>query len=202
MATAFIALVWDYANIFLSRSRSSKELPHSNLSESFENCPAKGGASVGDIRDNLNGYRSAALRHRSSSMGKFNQPPNCGHRMSDRLLRPSARNNGATLLLLSNKKKLSMTQKSTTQIAALLSQAGEAHHEYEQNQLGGEYDQNWPTWYADYIIKQGLGNLLNREVSTEQLGQFLSQSNEEYKKENPSQSWADYTAGKLLADFS
>lgn len=95
-----------------------------------------------------------------------------------------------------------MSNTTVTQIAALLSQAGEAHHEYEQNQLRGEYDQNWPTWYADYIIKEGLSKLLNREVSTEQLGQFLSQSNEEYKKENPSQSWADYTAGKLLADFS
>lgn len=88
------------------------------------------------------------------------------------------------------------------QIAALLSQAGEAHHEYEQNQLGGEYDQDWPTWYANYINEQGLGKLLNRQVNTEQLSQFLSQSNEEYKKSNPGQSWTDYTAGKLLAGLS
>jgi hypothetical protein len=100
------------------------------------------------------------------------------------------------------KEKLSMTQETATQIAALLSQAGEAHHEYEQNQLGGEYDQNWSTWYADYIIEQGLGKLLNREVSTEQLSQVLSQSNEEYKKENPGQSWGDYTAQKMLAALS
>lgn len=90
-----------------------------------------------------------------------------------------------------------MTQKTTTQIAALLSQAGEAHHEYEQNQLGA-YDQNWSIWYAEYIIEQGLGELLNREVNTEQLSQFLSQSSEEYKKSNSEQSWADYTAQKLL----
>ena len=121
--------------------------------------------------------------------------------MIARLLRPSAKNNEATLLLLT-KEKFSVTQETATQIAALLSQAGEAHHEYEQNQLGGKYDQNWPTWYAEYVIKEGLGKLLKREVNTEQLGQFLSQSNEEYQKENPSQSWAEYMAGKLLASFS
>lgn len=55
MVTALIALVWDYANIFLSRARFSKELPDSNLFKSFENYSAEGGASEGVTKGKLNG---------------------------------------------------------------------------------------------------------------------------------------------------
>lgn len=43
MATAFIALVWDYTKIFLSQWSFFKGLPASNLSESSEHSPNEGG---------------------------------------------------------------------------------------------------------------------------------------------------------------
>lgn len=43
MATAFIALVWDYIKIFLSQWSFFKELPDSNLSETSEHSPVEGG---------------------------------------------------------------------------------------------------------------------------------------------------------------
>ncbi len=30
--------------------------------------------------------------------------------------------------------------------------AGEAHHEYEHNALGGRHDEGWPGWYAAYVL--------------------------------------------------
>lgn len=30
--------------------------------------------------------------------------------------------------------------------------AGHAHHEYEQNALGGSLDKQWPAWYAAYVL--------------------------------------------------
>lgn len=35
--------------------------------------------------------------------------------------------------------------------AALLA-AGAAHHEYETNFLAGERDEQWPGWYAAYVL--------------------------------------------------
>ncbi len=85
-----------------------------------------------------------------------------------------------------------------SQIATLLSQAGAAHHEYEQNILKGEFDQNWSTWYSEYIMHHGLSDLLDAKITAAQLSQFLIQSNESHKNKNSKQSWAEYTAQKTL----
>lgn len=91
-----------------------------------------------------------------------------------------------------------MAQMTVKEISLLLSQAGQAHHEYEQTVLNGVYDQDWPIWYAEYVLEQGLGKLLNRPLTPEQLGQFLSQSNEQYQAENSEQTWAEYAAQKMI----
>jgi len=33
-----------------------------------------------------------------------------------------------------------------------LNDAGNAHHDYQSNALGGEFDQQWPGWYAAYVL--------------------------------------------------
>ena len=33
-----------------------------------------------------------------------------------------------------------------------LTAAGTAHHEYEVNLLGGKRDEQWPGWYAAYVL--------------------------------------------------
>jgi hypothetical protein len=85
----------------------------------------------------------------------------------------------------------------TTEIATLLTQAGHEHHIYEQTVLKGVYDEDWPTWYADYLMQNGLETLLNQPVTTEQLSQFLSAGYVVYQREGVTQSWADYTAEQL-----
>jgi hypothetical protein len=38
------------------------------------------------------------------------------------------------------------------ELARLLREAEEAHGRYEQEELGGERDEDWPAWYAEYIV--------------------------------------------------
>ncbi len=39
-------------------------------------------------------------------------------------------------------------------LAAALRAAGAAHHDYETNALGGARDEQWPGWYAAYVLGQ------------------------------------------------
>ncbi len=88
----------------------------------------------------------------------------------------------------------------TEQVESLLIQAEQAHGQYEQTILNGVYDQDWPTWYANYVIEQGIEKVLNSPFSGEQLSQFLSQSYEQYKAEQSQKTWAAYTAQKLIEE--
>ncbi|MCA6113355.1 VOC family protein [Bradyrhizobium sp. WSM 1738] len=45
---------------------------------------------------------------------------------------------------------------SQADLAAALRRAAAAHGEYEKRN-GGQYDANWPDWYADYIIREQAG---------------------------------------------
>ncbi|MBX9651613.1 MAG: VOC family protein [Xanthobacteraceae bacterium] len=48
---------------------------------------------------------------------------------------------------------------SPTDLAAALRRAAAAHGEHEKR-TGGAHDQNWPDWYADYIVKEQAGEPL------------------------------------------
>lgn len=38
------------------------------------------------------------------------------------------------------------------ELTRLLSEAEEAHGQYEKEQLGGARDEDWAQWYAEYIL--------------------------------------------------
>jgi catechol 2,3-dioxygenase-like lactoylglutathione lyase family enzyme len=48
---------------------------------------------------------------------------------------------------------------SSTELAAALRRAATAHGEHEKR-TGGEYDVNWPDWYAEYIVREQSGEAL------------------------------------------
>jgi catechol 2,3-dioxygenase-like lactoylglutathione lyase family enzyme len=48
---------------------------------------------------------------------------------------------------------------STTELAAALRRASMAHGEHEKR-AGGQYDTNWPDWYAEYIVQEQAGKPL------------------------------------------
>jgi predicted enzyme related to lactoylglutathione lyase len=48
---------------------------------------------------------------------------------------------------------------SQTDLAAALRRAAAAHGEHEKRN-GGQYDANWPDWYAEYLVKEQAGEKL------------------------------------------
>jgi catechol 2,3-dioxygenase-like lactoylglutathione lyase family enzyme len=48
---------------------------------------------------------------------------------------------------------------SSAELAAALRRAGAAHGEHEKR-TGGQHDENWPDWYAEYIVQEQAGKPL------------------------------------------
>jgi catechol 2,3-dioxygenase-like lactoylglutathione lyase family enzyme len=48
---------------------------------------------------------------------------------------------------------------SSTELASALRRAAAAHGEHEKR-TGGQYDANWPDWYAEYIVREQAGTEL------------------------------------------
>lgn len=53
------------------------------------------------------------------------------------------------------------TYASVSDLAAALRRAAKAHGEHEERN-GGEFDENWPDWYAEYLVKEQTGEELPR----------------------------------------
>jgi hypothetical protein len=84
------------------------------------------------------------------------------------------------------------------QIAALLKKAQEAHHAYEKAELDGKYDEQWPAWYADFLLNNGLPALTGTTPDPDALAAFLERTSQQMKAEASQATWNDYTANKLL----
>jgi hypothetical protein len=70
-------------------------------------------------------------------------------------------------------------------------------------ELNGVYDQAWPSWYADYAVERGIGDVLGQAVTTDPLAEFLATSFTDFKENEPSRSegWAGYTARRLTTEL-
>jgi hypothetical protein len=44
------------------------------------------------------------------------------------------------------------TELTQEELARLLREAEAAHARYETEELGGERDEDWPSWYAEFIV--------------------------------------------------
>jgi NAD(P)-dependent dehydrogenase (short-subunit alcohol dehydrogenase family) len=100
------------------------------------------------------------------------------------------------------RKGTTMSQATVQSIAALLDRAGNAHGAYEESQLAGVYDRNWPTWYATYLVEHGIEGALDMPVTVEQLAAQLKQYDDAYKREQPAEGWPMYYARQLLSPAS
>ena len=93
-------------------------------------------------------------------------------------------------------------KENSTKIAQLLAQAGSAHHQFEQIVLKGVYDEDWPEWYAGYLLDHGLNDLLPQSITQAALCQFLYQSNQTRTQKYPEPNWVDYTTRDLVTTFA
>jgi len=88
-----------------------------------------------------------------------------------------------------------------TETTSLLVRTSKAHGVYEENELSGVYDQAWSEWYAQYAVDNGIGPLVGHPVTADQLAQFLASSNVDFERDKPGDSWAAYTARRIIQEL-
>jgi hypothetical protein len=86
-------------------------------------------------------------------------------------------------------------------LSELLQQAKEAHSQFEKVELGGQFDEQWAAWYADYLVTSGLASLLGSEPDVDQLASQLNEISQRHKAERTAEPWQEYTARELLAAY-
>jgi hypothetical protein len=88
-------------------------------------------------------------------------------------------------------------------IAQLLSTTGSAHGDYEATALGGAYDEQWPAWYAQYLVEHGLNDLLGRAapLSVADVSLALREADAAFKADHAAMApmaWPSYYAERFL----
>jgi hypothetical protein len=88
----------------------------------------------------------------------------------------------------------------TRAIQDLLVRAEVAHGVYETTELDGRYDEDWPRWYAQWAIDNGLAGLVGRELSVDVVERILASSWSELEASSPTpaESWPAIAADRLL----
>jgi hypothetical protein len=88
-------------------------------------------------------------------------------------------------------------------LEALLAETEAAHGVYETTELNGVYDQDWPRWYAQNAVDHGIASILSRDVSSDELAEFLATSWEEFERSDPrpADPWTTYIARRLAGEM-
>jgi hypothetical protein len=96
-----------------------------------------------------------------------------------------------------------MTADRTEAVSALLVETMDAHGRYEETELQGVYDEEWPEWYAAWAVEHGLGDLIGHPISADRLARFLAASNAEFERTEPkpTEAWAPWTARRITAEL-
>ena len=85
-------------------------------------------------------------------------------------------------------------------VAALLHEAGETHHQVFRITNGT--DDDWASWYADWLTKLSeLPELLRGPLVRSELVYMLVQLDKDYVANEPSEPWERYYAERLLSRF-
>lgn len=86
------------------------------------------------------------------------------------------------------------------QIAELLHQAGETHHQVYRITDG--VDADWASWYSDWLIRLSeLPKLLETNPIRSELVYMLVKLDKNFARDAPGVRWEDYYAGELIAHF-
>jgi len=85
-------------------------------------------------------------------------------------------------------------------VATLLEETQTAHSVYEAESLSG-YDEEWPTWYAAYLLDLGLRALLPRTLTDNpgDLAARLEDVQAAFQRDDPSGDWCRFSAKHLVA---
>ena len=91
-----------------------------------------------------------------------------------------------------------MEEQLVQRVRTLLAAAGNAHHDFEEIELKGVQDQDWPAWYANYLLAHGLDSLIGRRIAERELAQLLEACDAEYRRGQFQEEWPDYYARRIL----
>jgi hypothetical protein len=88
-------------------------------------------------------------------------------------------------------------------VAALLREAETAHGAYETDVLGGAFDEEWPAWYAAYLLDHGLRAQLPsaENLDDTNLTTMLARLAADYERGEQTGPWPDVYAQGLVAEF-
>ena len=75
------------------------------------------------------------------------------------------------------------------QLRDALVSAGQAHHDYQENFLDGVHDEQWPGWYAAYVLGR-LGDFTTPTMLTRQLEAVTGEGD-----------WSQNVAGQVRASL-
>ena len=91
----------------------------------------------------------------------------------------------------------------TAALEALLVETESAHGAYEETELNGVYDTEWPRWYAAYAVEHGIDAVIGRTVTSDELAEFLVGSWERRQAAGApaTESWAASTAREIATSF-
>jgi hypothetical protein len=96
-----------------------------------------------------------------------------------------------------------MTTDRIAALEALLGETEAAHGAYETTELNGVYDQEWPRWYAAYAVEHGIGAIVGRELSVDDLATLLTASWSELQQTGtrPPEPWTTFVARRLASQL-
>ena len=88
-------------------------------------------------------------------------------------------------------------------VAALLRDAETAHAEYETSDLGDVFDEEWPAWYAAYLLDRGLGDHFPgaEGLDVDTLTAMLARLAAEYERGEQTSPWPDVYAQGIVTEF-
>jgi hypothetical protein len=87
----------------------------------------------------------------------------------------------------------------TDQLTVLFEQAGKAHHEAFAATNGT--DDEWSSWYADYLLDK-LPPLLNANLTKTELAESLTQLSKDHPLNAPATPWPRYYADFFVDHYA
>jgi hypothetical protein len=91
----------------------------------------------------------------------------------------------------------------TAALEALLVETESAHGAYEETELNGVYDAEWPRWYAAYAVEHGIDAVIGRPITSDELAELLAASWERRQAADPAptEPWSASTAREIAASL-
>jgi hypothetical protein len=91
----------------------------------------------------------------------------------------------------------------TDAVRVLLEETEAAHGRFEEAELRGVYDTEWPSWYARYAVDHGMRELIGHPISADAMAEFLITSNSEFERLDPKpiETWTAYTARRMVMEL-